>query len=570
MIRVALLLAVSMATASTTDLEVSPIKTRLLPLHLGKSRIVQSKHSFIHYVEIKPLIELLTNIKSYSSTVERILSGPSTVKTSTQQTHRNILTNLLTHTHYLIQETEIKLENLKPHVRHKRGLINIVGKTSKWLFGTLDSEDAERYDKAVQTLSINQESLAKEVKLQTSLIKSLITNYNNTITILSKNQKLIESRLNYFETNVQKTFDEISAFLRTQNTLDQIILNCQNLITFLDNLEDAVMFASLNTVHNMVVSTTELLKIVDKLTKLYGKDHIIKFKNAFSYYQLASLSVSFTANKIIFALQLPLLDSQEFDYFHLYPIPRSNYTLIPPHPYLMLSSSSHQYDDEECRKIEDTYICQNKLVPNDEDCITQLIQKTNASRCQLVPIRMKQPLIEQISKNYILVIPHDQPVKAKKICNSNGFLAIDQASLVKLPEGCQMLMNNNIFSTKENLLNGEPFSLPEVNFINMPIYNKTNTLIHVDDVNLDSIAQLHKQASLLQPSITPAPIPVHHITSMFVIILIVLAVVVIYFIIRKLRYHGFILLKKKRQDPAPAENNTSVLFSNLRREELHV
>lgn len=77
---------------------------------------------------------------------------------------------------------------------------------------TLDSDDAEKYDRTVQILSENQEPLAKELKLHTSLIKSVIDNYNKTITILSKNQQLIEARLNYFEINVQKTFDEIPHF----------------------------------------------------------------------------------------------------------------------------------------------------------------------------------------------------------------------------------------------------------------------------------------------------------------------------------------------------------------------
>lgn len=49
-------------------------------------------------------------------------------------------------------------------------------------------------------------------------------------------------------------------------------LNYQNLITFLDNLEDAVMFAKLNAVHNIAISTTELTKILEKVNKLYGKN----------------------------------------------------------------------------------------------------------------------------------------------------------------------------------------------------------------------------------------------------------------------------------------------------------
>lgn len=131
------------------------------------------------------------------------------------------------------------------------------------------------------------------------------------------------------------------------------------------------------------------------------------------------MPVSFTNDKIIFAIHVPILDPQQFDYFHLYPIPKGNYTLIPTHPYLVLSSSQHQYDDEESQLIETTYICQIKLAQNEDDCITHIMQKTNAGRCHLVPIRLGRPLLEQISKDYILAIPNTEPVRIKKMCNGN-------------------------------------------------------------------------------------------------------------------------------------------------------
>jgi hypothetical protein len=62
------------------------------------------------------------------------------------------------------------------------------------------------------------------MQMQISLTQHLIDHYNHIITTLNNNQKLIESRLNYFEHNLIKSFDDISSFLRAQNTLDQIIL----------------------------------------------------------------------------------------------------------------------------------------------------------------------------------------------------------------------------------------------------------------------------------------------------------------------------------------------------------
>jgi hypothetical protein len=96
------------------------------------------------------------------------------------------------------------------------------------------------------------------MQMQISLTQHLI---DHTITTLNDNQKLIESRLNYFEHNLIKSFDDISSFLRAQNILDQIILNSQNLITILDNLENAVTFAKLYTVHNSIISVCDIIVI---------------------------------------------------------------------------------------------------------------------------------------------------------------------------------------------------------------------------------------------------------------------------------------------------------------------
>lgn len=88
---------------------------------------------------------------------------------------------MLNQVSYLIIEASTKLSNIQPHNRSKRELLNIVGKASKWLFGTLDSEDAEKYDKAILTLRHNENSYRKELSMQMSLTKQLIESYNSTV-----------------------------------------------------------------------------------------------------------------------------------------------------------------------------------------------------------------------------------------------------------------------------------------------------------------------------------------------------------------------------------------------------
>lgn len=56
--------------------------------------------------------------------------------------------------------------------RVKRGLLNIVGRVQKTLFGTLDDTDAESYDKQIEELQSSQNNLLKIVEKQTSILKA--------------------------------------------------------------------------------------------------------------------------------------------------------------------------------------------------------------------------------------------------------------------------------------------------------------------------------------------------------------------------------------------------------------
>jgi hypothetical protein len=400
------------------DIQVTPIPSQILPFHLGKGKIIESKHTFIHYVELAPLVKLLDNTITYYNIINNTLSNYTTF--SSRVTYRNILNNLLTHAHFLIKQADNKLKNLAPHIRTKRGLIDFVGKTSKFLFGTLDSEDATNFEKAIDTLSRNQKSINEQMQMQISLTQHLIDHYNHTITTLNNNQKLIESRLNYFEHNLIKSFDDISSFLRAQNTLDQIILNSQNLITLLDNLENAVTFAKLNTVHNSIISVSDIKHILNTLTNLYKIDKIPFFQNILSYYQLIDLRASFIKDKIIFAIIMPIFNSDNFDYYHLYPIPQNNLTIIP-------------------------------------EQLISLILNVKKKKCSLTPIHTPHTITKRLSHNCVLVIPGTTISKLEKSCESNGYFIIEKPSVIKIPHHCKIKNKESTYINEENSILGEPF-----------------------------------------------------------------------------------------------------------------
>lgn len=529
---------------------ISTLNSPLLPFYLGKTRITEHKHTFLHYVQTQPIYDQLTNIEQFYNHLEdSIYRYHNDSVYSTNYIH---LPNMLAHAKHFILTAKTKLNNITPHRRNKRGLINIIGKTSKWLFGTLDSEDGEKYGRAISILSNNQNSLHKEISLQISLTRQLINSYNDSITLLNENQKMIRNKIQNLEKQIRNT----AQYLNIQNTLHQIILNCQNLITFLDNIENALMFAKLNTLHSAVMSASELYYSVSYLTKLYGEQNIITFKNVISYYQLAGLQVSYSEDKIIFAVHFPISLKEIFDTFHLFPIPINQSIILPNQPFLTLGMNHLQYEEEECPVIEDTHICQNKLQPTNNDCISTLIKDAEIHSCHTVKTSIKNPIIKPINNKYIVAIPTEEPLKIQQQCGDekeNKF--ISDPSLIEIEPNCEVNVSSYQFINKEEIIQGMPFTLPKI-YVE-PENSKEDQPIDIKSINIHEISELQEKVKLLQPFHEV----IHPVGWSFVSIATTILVIAMIFWITWFIYKKKIEKKKQPQEEHHENDSPPLTFS---------
>jgi hypothetical protein len=66
-------------------IEITTLDNQILPFHLGQSKVIESKHAFIHYVEIKPLIKLLDNTINYFNIINNTFYNNNTHLKHNQQ-----------------------------------------------------------------------------------------------------------------------------------------------------------------------------------------------------------------------------------------------------------------------------------------------------------------------------------------------------------------------------------------------------------------------------------------------------------------------------------------------------
>ncbi|KAK9736120.1 Retrotransposon gag protein [Popillia japonica] len=114
-----------------------------------------------------------------------------------------------------IEQEKNLIHSLVGKNRVKRGYIDVVGKISKTLFGTLTTEDAEQFEPLISDLSQKQIEGMQILKQQTSIIKSTIDSVNSTLGHIERNEKIIELNIN----NLGKAYNSTSNAIKTLSVL---------------------------------------------------------------------------------------------------------------------------------------------------------------------------------------------------------------------------------------------------------------------------------------------------------------------------------------------------------------
>lgn len=437
----------SLMTLAQAQIRIDKISNPILPFSLGKARVTSQKHSFIKYIDLTnfdaPILSLKTNIKTITPLIK--------VKDELYPQ----LNNIHEHLEYLLNQVENKLKNVKPlgNTRTKRGLLNIVGKASKWAFGTLDSDDAKRYDNAISILESNQKEMHTDLENYLTITKNFMNETILTFEKITRNQNEINTRLRTIEQNLNK----YTLFLRLQNILDNMIIDCLSLITILDNIQDAILFAHLESIHSSILPISELINLTKIMSTLYIKG-IPEFKNIQSYYELIKTEIYYVQQTVCFIFHFPILSEGLYDYYHLFPIPALNKTIIPLKPFILINSTYHHYEELPCPHIEDLCLYHVTQTVSQRDCLPQVLSGTRSTSCQTTDVTIKNDILEQINNAYVIAIPAIN-MTIEKQCDEHGYTTINQPHLIYIPQKCSISINGHEFHNVVGLIPGTPLEI---------------------------------------------------------------------------------------------------------------
>lgn len=441
----------------------------ILPMNLENSRIIISKHTFVSYLDISELRKIKSNLQEQVNfIIER--------KNFTDMSDK-----LIKQAQSLLFQNDHLLETILPNMRHKRGLINLGGKISKWLFGTLDSEDGKRIDTILDYLNNNDHLLKDEINNEISYSKEFMSKTNHSLFQIKSNILTIKSLIDKY----QDSINEI-------NTLE-LIINC--LITLqnqLNQIVNAITFATLNKIHPTLLSIENLNTIINKMQDLYSLNQIAQFKSKHSYYMFFGIQLLYKDERIIFLIHCPILMTTPFKTFFLYPVPIQNKIIPPQKPYLILNENNelYQYQEELCEKIEDTFYCHNHLQA-EEDCIVSIILKNEAKNCSTVSVHVEKMIANQISPQNILLTTPSYTIITEG-CSIEKHQELQPGSyLITIPEKCHYTINQEQFSSEnENL---SPVTIIELPSLDVSKLRGRSNKIKLNSMDIEELSHLAKK-----------------------------------------------------------------------------
>ncbi|KAL4083052.1 hypothetical protein QTP88_028382 [Uroleucon formosanum] len=236
--------------------------------------------------------------------------------------------------------------------REKRGLVNLVGRVQKTLFGTLDDTDAELYDRQIEKLQSSQQNLLKIIDKQTSVLKATANTFKEANKMEAQINRL-SVLYNRMADTVNQTIINLDIVEARTNINEQInILNLlfQQLSFETDTICEIIIAAQGGIMHSSVIAVNELRQQLKDISLIVPKEQSLPFNlNQVSLYELSKISkfnIIYKNETLIFEIVIPLVNSVELTLYHVIPLPvvkNDHYIhIIPEYSYIAISKT-HEY-----------------------------------------------------------------------------------------------------------------------------------------------------------------------------------------------------------------------------------
>lgn len=404
----------------------------------------------------------------------------------------------------------------------KRAWFGGIGVAFKHIFGTLDEDDAQNYENAIQALQRNDEKLMASLKKTIMVSQSAISNINRSIHELNTNEAkltdVIES-LSLSVKNVSDAVNIISFKVKINNILNVLEANLLTMSFKIEDLLNSILFVKSNTLHPSILTPSQMYKDLVGNLKILPKYKdfpvSLDISNIHVLINTADLTCYYLNNKLMFIVKLPLVSLQQYNLYKNIPLPtphtndklNSFAMIVPSEQFLALAKDKSFYtylkDLKNCKNIlTETYLCEITdvyAVLSSPSCEIEIITKALTSLPETCPYKFiigEVDIWHRLNDNKWIFV-QSKPAKLSIECdNVVSEIVISGTGVLNIPLQCVAFYKNIKFVTKNYPKLHVPNVITDFNIINDSCCNFHRLteispkipISKIRSINLDSIS----------------------------------------------------------------------------------
>lgn len=456
-------------------------------------------------------------IKEHLSLKENFIKVKHLIENSSDQ---HTITNSLNLVTTLENKIDIQIRQINPmsNIRNRRGIINGLGTMIKSLTGNLDQEDAEKYDKAISSISNNQDKVRSLLKQQITIIQKSSSTFETLTKNISLNQQILEKRIKQAEIitkQIQTNNTNSYGFFLGQILLSQFINAFQNIHDILENIEIAITFSKLNVFHSSIIDPKDLLNEIKQIGP-----HLIQSKlpfeatleNILLFEKIVEIKGYTKENKFFFIIEIPIVGLQNFVLYRLYPLPvpfNKKFQIIIPHnKYLILNEHTYALFDNECKEVAtEKYICKENSpisITTEPPCEVQmLLYSKHPSNCQAFQTDVPSLKVQKLEREEWLLVSPQETVAVQQCGANKDNIPLQGTYILELNPGCTIQIQNFlIHSYHDSRTKFHNIELPKLTF---DVNINPNTIdfqpFQLNSINLEELKNIQNTIALHQQSL---------------------------------------------------------------------
>ncbi|KAL0831317.1 hypothetical protein ABMA28_002153 [Loxostege sticticalis] len=317
----ALLISVHMNSCSDTN-----------PLSPTLSIIINGHLSILIPVDISYIKPHVQNVNLVIDKIKYICEQLASIDNSEC---RNVLQPFTVRFRDIIKEYSSITHLIDSRVK-RSAWIGGIGTAMKQIFGTLDEDDAIKYDTAINHVQNNQKRLASLMKEHILVTTSALARYNDTLNKIKVNEANLNIAINKLSTelrNITKTTNNL--LINSEiNSIFTILESSLLTLSFqVEDLTNSILFSSVNVLHPSVITPRQLYtELADNYRHLPNNFELAVDLNIDLIHVILSTSklISYYINdKVMFVLQIPLVNPRQFYMYNNVPLPIPHNAIRP-------------------------------------------------------------------------------------------------------------------------------------------------------------------------------------------------------------------------------------------------